>query len=170
MSISLQSYSKKYYFFCSITGVIIQCYYLFLFFHFIDARIYFGEKPFTFGVNSSELFVDIINWVGIAGGGMSGIGIIYLLVDRKNPWCLTDSKKVVWFCTIGGLFLLLYGGYGLLKYYGKELYCDIDPVLTNAGQPYLIDIFLYMPLFAVTVAVLWGGCLLYRLYHSKGSA
>ncbi len=167
MSGRLQSYNKKYYIFCSITGVFMQCSYLFLFFHFDEARIYFGEKPYMYGVNPSDLFVDIIDWIGIVSGAMAAIGILYLLLERKKPWLCSESRKVAWLCTIGGLFFLLYGGYKMFKYHGRELYCDVKPIMNSNGQPYIIDTFLYVPLVVVAVAVLWGASLLWRLYHIK---
>lgn len=161
---------KKYYIFCSIAGIFMQCGYLFLFFRFDEARVYFGAKPYMFGVNPSDLFNDIIDWIGIVSGGMAATGICYLLLGRKEPWCRHESRKVAWICTGGGMLFLLYGGYKLFKYHGRELYCDIYPILNSAGKPYIADTFLYLPLVVVAVVVLWGALLLCRLYQSTAPA
>lgn len=167
MNEKLQSRCKKYYGFCLIIGAMMMCYYLFLFFHFIDGRIYFGEKPYMFGVNSSVLFVDIINWIGIASGGMMGIGGCSLLLSSKRPWCLSEERKIGWICMIGGMICCIYGGYQFFKYQGRELYCDTYPIPDSAGKPYVIDVFLYVPLAVVTVATLWSSWRLYHLHRKK---
>lgn len=165
----LLRHNKKYFIFCSIIGVIMLCCHVFLFYHFIDARIYFGEKPYMFGENPSELFVDLFDWVGIINAAMAVIGIVYLLVGRKKQWTLQESRKLMWVYTAGELLLTLYGGYHLFKYHGRELYCDIEPILNRSGQPYLIDTFFYIPLAAGAITVIWGAYLLYRLYKPEST-
>lgn len=159
---------RSYYIFCIILAAILLIYGLFISFHFENAILYLGAKPYKWSLNSSTWFNDVMSWfwrVGLIELPTLG----WFLRNRRKPWTLTDSRTLVWCFTIAGVFLLLYGSYQLSVYHGRELYAFEDPLIRSNGQTYVFDTFLYIPMVIAAIEVTAGVIQLYKLYGRKRS-
>lgn len=158
---------KRYFFFTTIAGCFLLGYILFLTFRFEDAILYLGEKPYQWSENPSTWFNDELSWFRIASTAAVAVGLGRLISRRIRSWSLSDSKQAAWIFFIMGVVLMANGIYELNVYHGRELYTFDGPYVSSAGETYVFDTFMYLPMaFAAveTAGSLWA---LYKMYLKK---
>lgn len=158
---------KNYFFFTMIAGIILLAYIVFVSFHFEDAILYLGEKPYQWSENPSTWFNDELSWFRIASVAATGAGLGRLISMRKRPWSLVESKQAAWIFFIMGVILLANGIYELHVYHGRELYTFDGPYVSSAGETYVFDSFMYLPMAFAAVETAGGLWALYKLYLKK---
>ncbi|MFR1723289.1 hypothetical protein [Emergencia timonensis] len=158
---------KNYFFFTMIAGIILLAYIVFVSFHFEDAILYLGEKPYQWSENPSTWFYEELSWFRVVGSAVAPACLGRLVCMKKRPWSLAECKEVTWMIFIMGVVLMANGIYELNVYHGRELYTFDGPYVSSAGETYVFDTFMYLPMAFAAVETAGGLWALYKLYLKK---